>query len=461
MVQFAASESHENPLIQSNENVETKTTNSSLFNRKLILFLAYVLLTLCLGALETLGGSLYNQLESQLNTSAQTIAYMLSLKPIISGVAALITAWVLDKFVNSHYYICIMSIITSVIISLMPQMKELWQMYCAFAVIGYAIGTIMSAYPVLTLRLYPNNNRAWFGLLVIYGISKTTTPILLEASIQIFDGSYGPVLYFVSVLFIILSVILGCMQTPQHISSKNDSAEQASVSSSKLKYLQYLLYTLFIVLHFLYSAFQSGLVNFIQKFVTKALDRNVKIARYLISCYYFGQLFYRLVVALFFKELNPMKSVLLANGMLLVFGLLFCSFGNVFFIKDSDIWILYVVYVNVGIWASGIFPGLVKLCESIKPVTGLISGLLIISFSLGDASMVLLTSHLIETFGDKVVPFPIFGFILMSLILTFVAFCVNRKYCKIRDELKNTIQMSDDKLLDAKASMIGAPSSSC
>ena len=455
MVQKGSSENHENPLIQSNENVSTKTKESSLLNRKLMLFFAYVLLTLCLGALETLGGSLYNQLERQLNTSAQTIAYMLSLKPIISGIAALITAWVLDKFVNSHYYICIMSIITSAIISLMPKMKELWQMYCAFAVIGYAIGTIMSTYPVLTLRLYPNNNRAWFGLLVIYGTSKTTTPILLEASIQIFDGSYGPVLYSVSVLFIILSVILSCMQTPRHISSKINSVEH--ISSSKLRHLQYLLYTLFIVLHFVYSAFQSGLVNFIQKFVTKALDRNVKIARYLISCYHFGQLFYRLVVALFFKELNPMKSVLLANGMLLVFGLLFCSFGNVSFIKDSDIWILYVVYVNVGIWASGIFPGLVKLCEAIKPVTGLISGLLIISFSLGDASMVMLTSHLIEIFGDKVVPFPIFVFILTSLILTFAAFCVNRKYCKIKDMLKATIQMSDDKLLDAKESMVGAP----
>merc|ERR1712232_548867 len=124
-------------------------------------------------------------------------------------------------------------------------------------------------------------------------------------------------------------------------------------------------------------------------------------------------------------ELNPIKSILFANFILIIFGLLFIGFGNVSFIKDSYIWILYVVYINIGIWASPIFPGIIKWAESMKPVTGLISGLIIIAFSLGDASMVLLIGHLIDIVGAFIVPFPIFIYIVLSLLLTVIGRCID------------------------------------
>eukprot|EP00483_Globobulimina_turgida_P008996 UN09014 len=142
---------------------------------------------------------------------------------------------------------------------------------------------------------------------------------------------------------------------------------------------------LLMVMMFTFSSFQSGTVNFIQTFLTKHLHHKESIARYLISSYYFGQLFYRIIVTVLFKEVNPIISMCCTNIVLIVVGLIFVGFGNVSFIKDSYIWLLYVIYITIGFSASAVFPGVYKWAELIKTVGGVLSGLFVVAFAFGDS----------------------------------------------------------------------------
>ena len=62
---------------------------------KLLTYISYSLLLICDGGLEPLGGTLYVQLESQLDTSFQ-ILHILSLKAIFSAIGSIIGAIVLQ-----------------------------------------------------------------------------------------------------------------------------------------------------------------------------------------------------------------------------------------------------------------------------------------------------------------------------------------------------------------------------
>merc|ERR1719361_574717 len=98
---------------------------------------------------------------------------------------------------------------------LMPQMTEIYQMYAAFIMIGYNIGTVMVSFPVYTLRLYTRSNRALFRLLAIYGISKTLSPLPIQIVIDKYD-SYAPFMYLVSASFSLLCIAFICLKTPKH-----------------------------------------------------------------------------------------------------------------------------------------------------------------------------------------------------------------------------------------------------
>eukprot|EP01083_Nonionella_stella_P175829 613469_1 len=379
-------------LIQGGASSQKHTSRNKLKCIKYLTFFSYCLITVCCGSLEPLGGALYTHFEAQLNTTPQTIANILSIKPIASGAAAILSAWILDHVVNSHYYIAFICIIVSITISLVPHMNNVWQMYVAFVPIGYFIGLTMVTYPVYTLRLYKHSNRALFRLLSVYGISKTLSPILIQSAIIQFD-SYAPFLYMVSGLLFIVSVLLCGLRTPKAEAVAMQSRILGFHTESPALRVHKTLYISLILMYFCFGAFQSGLVNFIQKYVINIgddLHKDQQTARYLISIYYLGQLLYRILAAILCKRLSPRKSLLITNSILIIFGLLFVGFGHVSFLKDSYVWVLYGIYINLGFWASGINPCTVKWTEKIKPLTGFITGLIIIASMIGDASMVML-----------------------------------------------------------------------
>eukprot|EP01084_Bolivina_argentea_P238845 401302_1 len=418
---------------------------------KILIYISYILMTTCEGAFEPLGGSLYNKFETQLNTSSSHIAYILSVKPICSAIAAIITAAMLDYVENSHIYCCIISIISAVTLAFIPFIKSLYLMFGAFGVVGYYIGAVFVSYPVYIFRLFPENqNRALFFCMVIYGISKTIMPLLIDVSLVWF-GSYGFALWIVSFLLLIVSVLMLCLPTPKHdplrsakktIGTEYKSLEIERINESvntniKAKRYSYLLIILLVLMMFTFSSFQSGTVNFIQTFITKHLNHNASIARYLISSYYFGQLFYRILITILFKEVNPIISMCISNIALLIIGLIFVAFGNISFIKDTNIWLLYVIYICIGFFASTVFPGVYKWGELIKTVGGLLSGIFVVAFSFGDAGMVAFVGTLIDKFGPYIIPYPIGAYIFASFCVTFIGAFVYWRYCVIKNKIIN------------------------
>merc|ERR1712154_147821 len=110
----------------------------------------------------------------------------------------------------------------------------------------------------------------------------------------------------------------------------------------------------------------------------------------------------------------------MGNACLVAFGAVFLGFGHLSFIKESEQWVLYVVYIGIGIFAAPINPCIYRWASKIKPLKGMVSALIIVSPSLGDSTSVAMMSQLIGAYGADIVPMPIFGYIVLSLMVTII-----------------------------------------
>ena len=398
------------------------------------------LMTVCCGCLETLGGTLYINLEQQLNTTSSYIAYMLSIKAIWSAIGSVVSALILQYVQTANNYLSIMALLTAITIAIMPYVTSVYFMFIIFAIIGSFIGITCVTYPVYIFRLYPQHqNRALFGCTVIYGISKTLSPLLIDLSI-LMSKSYAPVLYIMAILLVLLTMLYYYFPTPKHDELRNTPLSSESshidygtiytkiVENKRATLYSRILFILFALIIFSFSAFQSGLVNFIQKFISVDLGENPSIARYMISSYYFGQLFYRLCITVLFRNLDPVKSMIIGNICLMCCGVPFIMYSNY-------IWLLYVIYINIGFWSSIIAPGTLRWTELIKSVSGLLSGLYVVAFSIGDASMVTFMGTLIDLYGIHIFPIPICLYITFCLFSTIIAAILYHRYSSIKNQI--------------------------
>ena len=77
---------------------------------------------------------------------------------------------------------------------------------------------------------------------------------------------------------------------------------------------------------------------------------------------------------------------------------------------------------------GGIFPDIYKWCETMKPVSGLLSCFYIIGFSIGDALAVFIIGELFEEIGAFVYPFPILIINIIGLFVTILIVIVFIRY---------------------------------
>eukprot|EP01084_Bolivina_argentea_P106447 190479_1 len=134
---------------------------------------------------------------------------------------------------------------------------------------------------------------------------------------------------------------------------------------------EYIIVTLLSMDMFLHSAIQSGLSVFITTYCHLFLHVDISNGRYMISCYFLGQLLYRLIFAVFIgdkyrRHMHPKKTISLGFALITV-----CSVIFLFWL--DDLMVLYVVYSLSGAFGGMIFPDIYKWCEYMKPVSGVLS----------------------------------------------------------------------------------------
>ena len=263
-------------------------------NNKINIFITYCVLTFCQGIMEPLGGSLYIELQKQLNVSSTVISNILTLRSISFFVAAFITSFILDKFIKTHYYISFVSILCGISLIILPFTSNIVIAFIVFFVFGYFIGTSFTAFPVYIMRLYPlKNNKMLYIAMSIYGISKTLTPLIISLCIYLNkNNDYYVSMIIFAIVLLVLSGLIFTKETPKHDKLRNiksdiqlsnmvENNEDVVVNklskqvsfhlneNSRYNYGIYSLIILQIMIMFCFSGAQSIMINFITLYCNK------------------------------------------------------------------------------------------------------------------------------------------------------------------------------------------------
>ena len=166
------------------------------------------------------------------------------------------------------------------------------------------------------------------------------------------------------------------------------------------------------------GSFERGILSYITTYCNDYLEINDKYGRYYIICFYSGNILYRLTRQALYANTEPVWEVFIAWIVKLVILIIFIFYGD-----NKEI--LFILYTLIGISNGGCGPGLMCWGELIKPTTGIISAMWLVSYGIGDAIMSFTMGNLIQEYGAFLMPIIVtvpwgFGLILNAIaVITF------------------------------------------
>eukprot|EP01084_Bolivina_argentea_P205830 351544_1 len=410
----------------------------------LYLFLVYCLFMICCGLLEPLPGSLFIELEKQLDVGTSDITPSLIARSISFGIGSIITGLVVDKFTESHRYCALLTILCGIFHAILPYTKSLLIVYITFILNGYVLSIAGVTFPIYLFRLYPKKgDRVIYIAMSLLGLSKAVIPFGISLSISMTD-SYAIPLISICVLLIIFSILILLFATPKHDESRNinqtnskniDSKSILDLFHENKSYIYYQRALIFVLscLMMIFSASQECFISFVAVYCEDYVRiDNTNIARYLISIYYIGQLLYRFIISLlpFAKQFEPSKVTIISFTALVVLTIILIIF-------DTQIVALFIIWFLSGFFGSSVFPEIYKWCERVKPVSGLFSLIFIGQNAFGEVIAVLLCKELIQLFGAEAIKYPTFSFNAIGLIINVIMIVIYLKYIKLKAQIIN------------------------
>ena len=191
-----------------------------------------------------------------------------------------------------------------------------------------------------------------------------------------------------------------------------------------------ILIFLFGVVNTVFMMIQAAMVMFITSYCKDYLDLEY-VGRYLISCYYCGQLLYRLIRSVL---CNRIKEKLQASEFFafcnLMMAYVFCAICiTIWVIFASNLreyaGLLFAVFGLIGFVNSGTIPIMHQLCESITPISGKISCIFTLCLGGGEALIITFIGWAAGKYTIEIQPYP--AFILCCLQL-FVLSAIIKLY---------------------------------
>ena len=450
------------------ETIQTDSPPKVACNQMLYLC-AYCCLVITLGFIETFHSAIFVELEHQLQTDAVTIASLFTAKSITFGVSAILCAFVLDSYAETHRFVSLNLCLCALSITVVPWIHYPIPMFIMFIFIGISWGTINVCYPVYIYRAFPNSQqRMLYIAMTIYGISKTVLPLIIQLSITM-TGSYRYALYLISSVAMFTALILLILPTPQHddnrtlkkergvynrLGTDSPTTEQESIAryadalngDKQHIVTQRVLIVLLQLILVSFFATQSGLVNFIVLYCDQYLNIGESMGRFMISGYFGGQLLYRLLVAVMVGD--RLKSHWTPSRTLTV-GFIGMNLFLVWFVLfDRNVTVIWTVYIGCGFISSAVFPDVVKWGELMTPISGTLSCLFTESEAISDAVMVFVVGELISgPLSVNILPIPVlicgvFGiFVVVISVLLYRSYSVNKE--KVITKMQHKVSVSD------------------
>ena len=214
------------------------------------------------------------------------------------------------------------------------------------------------------------------------------------------------------------------------------SAEEVEEELSEHNALKNVVVICISVIMILHGIVQSGVLVHITVYCQEYLGVSPGFGRYLISCYAGGQLLYRAVVIVSRGKMEEiMNTTGFAQTFLMTMLVTFCVALLMWIVVPFDykLVMLFPVFVVLGVAMGGFWPYVIKLTESITPVSGTISCVCIMLFGVGDTFIIFFNGELIEVYGAVMQPVPISISCLIGIpFLGFMLF-LYRRYIKCQE----------------------------
>ena len=243
-----------------------------------------------------------------------------------------------------------------------------------------------------------------------------------------------------SVLPQIIDSVHGVHQSEMYLESPTeieDISNQISFllrnDQTHVKY-QNIIIVMIAMMYLLFSSTQSGLLNFITAFCEDYLNVNESNGRFMISCYYSGQLGYRLMVIIL---IGTGKGGSWIQPNITLTGGFVCGavMSLIFVLLQQDVSMVYIVYSLSGIVSGGIIPDLYSWSESVRPLSGMVSFVHIAGFSGGDALSIFAIGELFEIIGPETLPAAVLIANVLGFAVAIAAVLLFSKYKLHRSEI--------------------------
>eukprot|EP01084_Bolivina_argentea_P112853 201230_1 len=424
------------------------------------------------GVCIVLGGSIYIELQNQLNVSASSISFMFSMKSIGQIIMTIIYSFIIDHFKETHRFMSVILLISSITLAFMPFIENIVIMYMCWISIGFSLGAMDLANPVYIFRLFPvRNAKILFIVFIVYSIVATVVPIIIQFEISK-TGTYIYSLMFFSCCNLIASIALLFISTPIHdelrsikreLSTRRNTSDSKPMESKDLDRTSIIIMAkkafeqlnknkknsptsaslskkcfvaiLCFMVAFYFMSMECFII-YVTPFCNEYL-KNESLGRYLISCYQGGQLMYRITIGSFYKNAAAHQFLVWYWVVTIIVSVVLIIFARV-------VPVLVTAFIVAGFALASMYAGIYCWCELMIPINGILSCLFTVFAGIGEICLSVMMGELIKYYGTVSMLAASLMYGIGGMIFTIIAtifFTVYKKYeSKVLDTVDNIRQ---------------------
>jgi len=386
----------------------SNTTQPNRLSRAFAYYAAYIMLGLSLAALgPTLPG-----LAEQTGTSLSQISVLFTTNSLGYIVGSLLGSRLYDTQPGQPVlFVTMLSF--SALIFFVPILNVAWMLMLNLALIGIAMGVLDVGGNTLMVWLFGKDVRPYMNALhLCFGIGAFLSPLLIESMVSVTGSIRGAYWLFAALM---LPVAVWMIRIPSPERPGTGSAEAAR----PLVRVHYILIGILAVFFFLHLGSEIAFGGWIYSYAQALNIGQQATARLLNSVYWGGLVLGRLVAI-------PL-AVRLAPATMLLIDLLGAavSLGVVYFLPG---WApaLWIGTAGFGFFLASIFATSINYAEERMPITGLVTGIILVGGNAGAMSLPWLVGQLFETNG----PISMVVVISIAIVLALALFGVMQVYTR-------------------------------
>ena len=412
-------------------------------------YLCYALTFGTIGILWALPSALFTQIAHQLDITDLQTSYVILCRNIGYIASCLATAFVLDKFKETHKALAVCLIGAGISCSLIPFTTNYWMQCLLWAILGISTGTVDVTCPVYVFRKWRDNPTTKLSTFqfILSGV-LLVTPLLIELSISLFDD-YCWSMLLISVCPVLGAWILMKLPTPLHDAMRSIEAQMKSRRSSRdAKEVQVELeahhklksvtVTSLFSLGIIFAWFWSGTLIHITVYCEKYLTVSSGIGRFLIASFCCGQVIMRIAkgsargqIELYLNssKVTLMYLWIVQFAMMMLFGLW------IIVPLDQKVPTLFVIFAVAGGLMGDYMAAIFRLIDSVTPVMGRHTCFVLVLYALGELLIVIVNGAVMDKYGVKWYPFVLLIGSAIGIPIMMLSTMTHRAYRTVQGDV--------------------------